>query len=148
MICCKTVIGKRMKNGSGHVVALSADALEILREIPRGSSPFVFSSNGGNRPLSGFSKLKIKIDDTLPEKIAGWRFHDLRRTMRTGLSMLGVADRVAELTIAHSPPGLHKIYDQYSFLAEKLDAMTRWQDHLRVIRSPASGNILKFPRAS
>lgn len=143
-----TIDGKRMKGGSAHVVPLGEDALEILRGIPRGDSPFVFSSNGGKKPISGFSKLKIRLDDAMPSKITGWRFHDLRRSFRTGLSMLGVADRVCELTIAHSQPGLHRVYDQHSFLPEKLSAMTAWQNHLRAVRSPAAANILQFPKVS
>jgi hypothetical protein len=35
-----------------------------------------------------------------------WRFHDLRRTMRTGLSALRIADTVSELCIAHTQKGV------------------------------------------
>jgi integrase len=108
-----TIPAARMKGKSPHIVPLAPMALEHLRQIPRCSSPFVFS-NGSKRPISGFSKLKIKLDAAMPEKIASWRFHDLRRSMRTGLSMLGTPDRVAELVIAHSQKGLHKVYDQHS----------------------------------
>jgi integrase len=138
-----TIGAKRMKGGSAHVVPLAPDALAMLCEISH-NSPFVFSSNGGKKPISGFSKLKLKLDAAMPDKIAGWRFHDLRRSFRTGLSMLGVVDRVAELVIAHAQPGLHKVYDQHSFMPEKLDAMMRWQNHLRAIMSPPADNVVNL----
>ena len=51
--------------------------------------------------------------------IEPWIIHDIRRTMRTGLSALPVPDLVRELVIAHTKPGLHKVYDQHAYLDEK-----------------------------
>jgi integrase len=139
-----TIAADRMKGGAAHIVPLAPEALALLRQVPRGSGPFVFSTCGGKKPVSGFSKLKARIDGAMPEKIAPWRFHDLRRSMRTGLSMLGVADIVAELTIAHAQPGLHRVYDQHGYLNEKRDALTRWERHLRALANPAPVNVVEF----
>lgn len=49
--------------------------------------------------------------------------HDVRRTVRTHLSALPIADLVRELVIAHTKPGLHKVYDQYAYLDEKREAV-------------------------
>ena|ERR1700731_4708281 len=139
-----SISGDRMKTGSAHLVPLAPGVLALLRGIPRGSGPFIFSSCGGRKPISGFSKLKARIDAVIPEAIAPWRFHDLRRTLRTGLSMLGVADVVSELVIAHAQKGLHSTYDRYSYLLEKRDALTRWEGHLRAIAEPVPENVVEF----
>jgi hypothetical protein len=62
--------------------------------------------------------------------VASWVIHDLRRTMRTHLSALPVQDLVRELVIAHARPGLHKVYDQYSFQDEKRRCLELWEARL------------------
>lgn len=58
-----TIPGSRMKNGDAHEVPLSPLALDILKSLPRfQGGTFVFSSTDGQRPVSGFSKYKLKLD--------------------------------------------------------------------------------------
>ena len=78
----------RMKGDAAHEVPLSTPAIELLKSLPRWSGPLVFSTTGGTRPISGFSKAKSRVDNVLGSDVAPWRFHDLRRTMRTALSGL------------------------------------------------------------
>jgi hypothetical protein len=56
--------------------------------------------------------------------------------MRTGLSALDIEDRVREQMIAHAAPGLHRIYDQHTYLAEKRRGFELWEQRLRGILSP------------
>jgi hypothetical protein len=63
--------------------------------------------------------------------------------MRTGLSALPIQDRVRELVIAHAQPGLHKVYDQHSYLEEKRRALDLWAARLRSIVDPGIvGNVV------
>jgi len=71
-----------------------------------------------------------------------WRLHDLRRSMRTGLSALPVTDMVRELVIAHTKRGLHKVYDQFGYLDEKREALTLWAARLRSIVEPPPNNVV------
>jgi len=48
-----------------------------------------------------------------------------------------VTDTVRELVIAHTRPGLHKVYDQYAYLDEKRRALELWAERLRSIVMPA-----------
>ena len=58
-----TIPGRRMKNGDSHEVPLSQLALEILRSLPRFQGGiFIFSSTGGERPVSGFSTYRLRLD--------------------------------------------------------------------------------------
>ncbi len=121
-----TIPAGRMKADTAHVVPLAPEAAAILESLPRWSGPFVFSTTDGRKPISGFSKMKPRIDAAIPEKIASWCFHDLRRSMRTGLSALRVPDTVSELCIGHTQKGLHEVYDQHTYLDEKRHAFGAW----------------------
>jgi hypothetical protein len=81
-------------------------------------------------------------DDPAKVKLDEWRIHDIRRTMRTGLSALPVSDMVRELVIAHTRSGLHKVYDQYAYLDEKREALELWAKRLRSIVMPLPDNIV------
>jgi integrase len=135
-----TIPAERMKSDSSHVVPLAPEAIAILESLPRWSGPFVFSTTDGQKPSSGFSKMKERIDEAFPEKIAAWCFHDLRRTMRTGLSALRIPDIVSELCIAHTQPKLHKVYDQHSYLDEKRHAFDAWAARVRTIVDGTDGS--------
>jgi integrase len=74
--------------------------------------------------------------------VAGWKFHDLRRTMRTHLSALPIEDRVREQMIAHAQPGLHKVYDLHRYEAEKRRGFELWEVRLRGIIEPAPDNVV------
>jgi integrase len=127
---------ERMKGDTAHEVPLPPMAVEILKSLPRWTGPYIFSTTGGARPISGFSKMKLRIDAALAEAIPAWRFHDLRRTMRTGLGGLPVPANVSEMCLAHAQPGLHQIYDRHSYRAEKRRAFELWAAQLKDIVEP------------
>lgn len=62
-----------------------------------------------------------------------------RRTVRTGLGMLGVAPHVAGAVLNHLPAKLIRTYDRNTYTAEKRDALGRWANHLAVAIAQASG---------
>jgi integrase len=139
-----TIPGERFKTGSAHSVPLVAGAVALLGELPRfASGDYVLSTTAGRRPVSGFSKMKLKLEQVVRElqgEAAGdlpqWGLHDLRRTVRTRLSELGVAPHVAELVIGHKQRGIHAVYDLHSFDAEKRNALLRWEGLLLSIVDP------------
>jgi integrase len=131
-----TIPPERMKGDAAHEIPLPQIAVEILKSLPRFTGPYVFTTTGGARPISGFSKMKLRIDAAMKETIAPWRFHDARRTMRTGLGALPVPNNVAELCIAHAQPGLHRTYDLHSYRDEKRRAFELWAARLTEIVEP------------
>jgi integrase len=128
-----TIPLERMKGGAAHEVPLAPTAVEILNALPRWTGPYVFSATGGKQPIKGFSKLKQRIDAALGDNAAPWRFHDLRRTMRTGLGALPVPNNVAELCIGHAQPGMSRVYDRHSYRDEKRRAFELWATRLAEI---------------
>jgi hypothetical protein len=60
--------------------------------------------------------------------------HDLRRSMRTGLSRIGVLPHIAEEAIGHTThkAGVVGTYDRHDYSGEGA-ALARWAEELRVI---------------
>jgi integrase len=131
-----TIPAQRMKSDSAHIVPLSPAAAAILESLPRWQGKFVFSVKGGLRPITGFAG---RLDARMPG-IGGWIFHDLRRTMRTGLSALRVHDIVAEMAIGHTQKKLHKVYDQHSYLDERRHAFEAWANRVISIVEPGGAS--------
>ena len=128
--------GRSKKRKSAHLVPLSPTAVSIIAALRErnGDLPTLFRAKtraGG--PASPTRSLllgaKIQLDEALPE-LAAWRIHDLRRTCRTGMGMLGVPVHVAELVLGHALTGIVATYDRYTYLAEKRDALNRWEAHV------------------
>jgi integrase len=134
----------RMKTDAAHVVPLSPAAIEILESVPRWHGKYVFSVQEGARPIACFAAIKSRIDARMPG-VSGWTFHDLRRTMRTGLSALHIQDIVAELAIGHTQKGLHKTYDQHAYLDERRHAFEAWANRLMsIVDPPADDGIIQI----
>ena len=153
-----TIPADRMKADSAHVVPLSDDAIAILKALPRfESGDYLFSTTFGKIPVNGFSKAKVLFDKkilaTLKNEdrkatLPAFVIHDLRRTVRTGLSAIpSISDLVRELVIGHTKPGLHKVYDQHAYLDEKRFALDAWAARLRSIVEPPLANVVELRAA-
>jgi integrase len=139
----------RIKTDIAHAIPLSILAVDLLRTLPTFNwGKFVLSTTAGRRPISGFMKLKARLDRRIaalsPGGIADWRLHDLRRTVRTNLSSLGVSPFIAELVIGHRQGGVHAVYDLHRYEAEKRDALNQWAAKLRSIVEPPPANVVEF----
>jgi integrase len=132
--------GSRTKNGREHVVPLSDAAMAILNTIDvREGREFVFGSGKGG--YSGWSKSKGEMDKAVKLK-KPWTLHDLRRTGRTGLGILGVAPHIAEAVLNHLPPKLVRTYDRNAYEREKRAALDLWADHLRRLVNGEASNVV------
>jgi integrase len=142
---------ERMKGDAAHVVPLSAEAIAVIAGLPQFKKPnYLFSTTFGKKAVNGFSKAKDRLDREMLGHLSGappnWVLHDIRRTMRTGLSALPIPDLVRELVIAHTKPGLHKVYDQHSYLDEKRHALDLWAAKLRSIIEPTLDNVVSLKK--
>jgi integrase len=138
----------RQKGDKPHLVPLAPMAAALLRSLPR-SGPFVFSSSAPTdeaRPIKGYARAKVQLE-TLAPGLAPWRWHDLRRTCRTGLSRLRVPPHVCELVLGHAVTGLIKIYDVYQYQDEKRDALEAWERHLAGVLG-GEGSVVQLSRGA
>lgn len=117
----------RVKNDNGHEVPLSDAAIEILEAAPRVKGcQFVFSTNG-KTPVSGFAKAKDRLDEK--SAVTGWRLHDLRRTVASGMARLGINLPVIEKIMNHSSgsfAGIVGVYQRHEYADEKRAALDAW----------------------
>jgi len=145
---CLVIPSERMKNGQQHALPLTGRMRTLLDELPRiDGGDFLFSTTFGKRPVSGFSKFKARLDRDIaalagPGRVEHWQLHDIRRTVRTGLSRAGVLPFHAELVIGHRQSGVHGVYDRFRYNAEKLDALRRWEQLLLQILDPPPANVV------
>jgi integrase len=138
-----TLPGSRTKNGREHVVPLCDAAVAIIEAIPRRDRELVFGIGRGG--FNGWAKAKGNIDKLLQFKTP-WTLHDIRRTVRTGLGMLGVLPHVAEASLNHLPPKLIRTYDRNTYAAEKRAALELWANHLAIAIAQAPGaNVTRLP---
>ena len=161
-----TIPAERSKNGHSHIVPLSATAIQLLGEAAThrllGEPDWVFSTGYGRSalsasptlvPISGFSKAKRQIDESIvaargkrsaasgdsintAQILEAWRLHDLRRTFVTGLGALSVPLEVIEKAVNHISgtfSGVVRVYQRHKFATEVRDAMSRWDQHISSI---------------
>jgi integrase len=130
---------ERFKTGVAQEVPLTARAVEIVKAVPTFGEGYLFTTTGGARPISGISKMKVRLDRLIGDqrKVNGakpmpaWVLHDLRRTLRTRLtSDLDVDAFTAERVLGHALPGLHGVYDQGAHRAQKRAALEKWEAKL------------------
>lgn len=66
-----------------------------------------------------------------------WTLHDLRRTLRSGYTALGVAPAVAEMQLNHAVNGtLIAAYDRYDYWKERVAAAKKWAKHVEGLIKP------------
>jgi integrase len=119
-----SIPGSRTKNKRAHIVHLSEQARRVVGICPGGE--FVFATSRGKN-FQGFRKGKEKLDEL--SGVTGWRLHDLRRTVVSGMARLGVPPHVADKILNHQAgtiSGVAAVYQRHDFLAEREEALDRW----------------------
>ncbi len=139
------VPSERMKAGRPHVLPLTRRMAETIRSASQ-RADYVFES----QRLPGTRLATLQHAHTRIQASTGVRFQirDLRRTVRSGLSEIGVSQEIAERILAHVPPGLVATYDRHVPLLPMRDALERWGRHLETVVSgkrPRKPVVMTFP---
>ena len=125
--------GARTKNGKAHLIPLSPPVLELLGSVPRIGETYVFTVDG-IKPISSWGRAKARLD--IVSGVSGWRLHDTRRTIATGMQKLGVGLQVVESLLGHtsgSRAGIVGVYQVHDFAEEKRAALEAWGAHVASI---------------
>ena len=65
--------------------------------------------------------------------------HDLRRTCRSGLSVIKIPPHIAERCLNHSLGRIAETYDTHDYLDERREALQKWADQVdRYVNPPAN----------
>jgi integrase len=114
------------KTGYAHDVPLLPLARRVLAKTPKTTSALVFSYTG--KRMSGWTKLINRIKEASGVPLRG--LHDARRTVRTLMSRLGVAEDIAELSIGHVRADLIARYNRDRAWAARCQAFARVNRHI------------------
>ena len=133
-----------------HLVPLNDLVLADLKAIPR-HSDYYFSTRP-DVPISGFSKVKKRLDKQMAEileeddsEMPPWTAHDLRRTMTTRLRELRIPLHVCSRLLNHAERGVTaEHYDMYDMLDEKTQAMTTWGNYLDRLIYGKADNVVEM----
>lgn len=134
-----TIPGARMKRGQAHVVALPEAARAALAGVRRIEGQDLVFSTTGRTPVSGFTKVKAKLDRLA--KVQDWRLHDIRRTGVSTLAAMGFNPVVADLLLAHRPSRLStvaQVYQRHDYAPERAAALRAWADHVARCADPSA----------
>ena len=117
-----------VKQARGHVIPITP-ALAALFDscVVDSRSDLLFPSVRTGLKISGWSKMLAALQR---DSGVEFGFHDLRRTLRTGMSRLGVDTDTAELAIGHAREDLEKIYNRDQAIDALRAAFDRWIAHV------------------
>lgn len=123
------------KNGTPLRHKLPDQAMAVLRELKQlamDSQWLLPSSRGLGRAHVSSSTMNSAIRGVtgLPQGVV---IHDLRRTVRTHLSELGVSSDVAELCLNHRPNGVKGVYDRSELIEQRYAALQKWESYLQTL---------------
>lgn len=168
-----TIPAERVKNGRAHVLPLPTQAVTTLSSVPRvlvpkadkdvpahkGVRDLVFTTTGRSS-VSGYHKGKERLDaamlaiaqreakergeDPADVTVDPWTFHDVRRTLASGMAGLGIALPVVEKVLNHvsgSFGGIVGVYQRHEYAEEKRVALERWATHVEGLASGAPSNV-------
>ena len=87
----------------------------------------------GKRGFQGWSRCKAVLDGKVKLN-EPWQLRDIRRTVVTGMSELGVLPHVVEAVVNHvsgdAKRGVAGVYNKAKYAPEKREALNRWADHI------------------
>lgn len=114
-----------------------------------GESRFVFPIQKKMRGREGDDHMRQqtineclkRLCDDLCGKVRPFTPHDLRSTMRSHLSALGVSVVVAERCLNHALGGLIAVYDQHDYLDERREALESWCSKISVLDSSTGSGV-------
>lgn len=122
-----TIPGEHTKNGRDHsipLLPLAQSVLDARKERGQYYFPGRYSDDSHMKPGSLNRILREVQKDT---KTNGWTLRDIRRTFRSNMARLKVPRDLCELLINHAPPILDEIYNKYSYLEEKREALAKYE---------------------
>ena len=131
-----SIPGTRTKNRKPHIVPLPPLARDILAGLPRIEGGFVFTTTGTS-PISGWSKIKARLDGLMGE-VPAFQIHDLRRTCATTMAEIGVPPHIVEAVLNHisgAKASVAGTYNRAAYAAEKKAALERWAAYIEGIVS-------------
>ena len=136
---------ERNKSGERINVPLSALAKQLIDELGNHEGPYVVSTTDGAKPVSGFSKLKQKLDE-LTGIQEHWTFHDIRGGIATYLEENGLDRTYTARILNHKDNSVTGIYARPEHRQHIARVLEQWSQVLANDDGLSADNILMFAR--
>jgi integrase len=143
---------ERVKTKTEHVIPVTDQLAAQIGTRIEDAGDYVFSTDGGYRQFTGYSKCKRRLDAAIKAQrkadglkpMPEWRLHDLRRTARSLMGRAGVPADHAERVLGHALAGVRGVYDRHTYLTEKRAALDRLGTLLESIINPPPANVVNI----
>lgn len=124
---------ERTKNSEGHITHLNEGALVEMAQLAATADEeveFVFTTTGYS-PVSGFTKIKNKLNEIMNNSVDDWRFHDFRTAFATTMCELGEDEAIVDRVLNHkasgsAPSAVARVYNRARRLNERRTVLDRW----------------------
>jgi integrase len=124
---------KATKTEVERYVQLPQQAVDFLKQLKLVTGKYLFPSMKTGLPIQQKSLTEqawhMRRDERMID-IDHWVPHDLRRTVRTGLSRLGCPSEVAEAALGHARTGIEGTYDLHKYESECKVWLQKWSDYM------------------
>ena len=114
-------------------VQLPRQAVEFLKTLRLTTGDYPFPSQKTRLPIQQKQLTeqawRMRVSNKMVD-LPAWTPHDLRRSVRTGLSRLQCTNEVAEAVLGHSRKGIEGTYDLHRYETECRQWLQKWADHL------------------
>ncbi|MEP0002371.1 MULTISPECIES: site-specific integrase [Marinobacter] len=124
---------RESKTAIERYVQLPRQAIQFLRVLQMNTGEYLFPSMRSKQPIQQKQLTeqawRMRQQGNMLD-IESWTPHDLRRTVRTGLSRLRCPSEVAEAVLGHARGGIEGTYDLHRYEAECREWLQKWADHL------------------
>lgn len=144
----------RTKNKRAHSVPLPREVRRVLAGVTRLEKSKLYFTTTGETPISGFSKghghIVKKMAELSDMEIDHWTFHDLRRTVATGMARIGIPVRVTEAVLNHvsgTGGGIVAVYQRHDYADEKRNALEAWARLVAQIVEGKADNVVSIAEA-
>jgi integrase len=135
------------KNGEPHWLYLPPLALDLLIRRYEGAgkpqSGLVFPGPRGRGPVLTWGDVKSMLVEA--SSLAGWRWHDFRRSFATALGEAGVVETIADAVLNHRQSatrgGVLGVYQRAARWPEQVRAMKLWGAMLAAALEGRTANI-------
>ncbi|EFQ7416159.1 tyrosine-type recombinase/integrase [Salmonella enterica] len=131
-----TIYLRETKTGVERYVQLSTQAIDFLSVLRLNSDKYLFPSTRTRLPIQQKylteSAWRLRESGQMLD-IPSWTPHDLRRTVRTGLSRLQCPNEVAEAILGHTKGGMEGIYNLYKYDSECKRWLQVWANYLETV---------------
>ena len=120
-------------------------AKQLIEELGIPEGPYVVSTTNGAKPISGFSKLKQKLDE-LTDIEEHWTFHDIRGGIATYLEENGLDRAYTARILNHKDNSVTGIYARPEHRQHIARVLEQWSQVLASDDGLSADNILMFAR--